>query len=215
MNALNYLDFEKPIVELLAKIEELKHVSEQVSEGVEGTKKIFSNLDAWQICRLARHPMRPYTKDYVSRIFTDFEELAGDRAFADDPSILCGIARLDGEPCAVIGEQKGRDTQEKIRYNFGMPRPEGYRKAVRVMRLAERFSMPVFTFIDTPGAYPGVGAEERGQAEAIAKSIQVMSALKVPTICTVIGEGVHLFRNFSRGLRLNPLEGCREGSGCR
>ena len=206
MNALNYLDFEKPIVELLAKIEELKHVSEQVSEGVEGvdlskeiallnqkdlelTKKIFSNLDAWQICRLARHPMRPYTKDYVSRIFTDFEELSGDRAFADDPSILCGIARLDGEPCAVIGEQKGRDTQEKIRYNFGMPRPEGYRKAVRVMRLAERFSMPVFTFIDTPGAYPGVGAEERGQAEAIAKSIQVMSALKVPTICTVIGEG--------------------------
>ena len=206
MNALNYLDFEKPIVELLAKIEELKHVSEQVSEGVEGvdlskeiallnqkdlelTKKIFSNLDAWQICRLARHPMRPYTKDYVSRIFTDFEELSGDRAFADDPSILCGIARLDGEPCAVIGEQKGRDTQEKIRYNFGMPRPEGYRKAIRLMKQAEKFNRPIITFVNTSGAYPGKEAEENGQGEAIARNLYEMSGIKVPILCLMIGEG--------------------------
>lgn len=201
--SLNYLEFELPIAELESKIEELKNVSrsgsldlsleEEVSrlkdKSVELTKKIFSELGSWQISQLARHPLRPYTKDYISRLFTEFDELAGDRAFANDPAIVGGIARLDGEPVMVIGQQKGRDTAEKIKRNFGMPKPEGYRKALRLMEMAERFKMPIITFIDTPGAYPGVGAEERGQSEAIARNLKVMAALKVPTICTVIGEG--------------------------
>ena len=153
------------------------------------TRTLFSDLGAWQISQVARHPMRPYTQDYIDRLFTDFDELAGDRAFADDKAIIGGIARFEGEPVMVIGQQKGRDTQEKIRRNFGMPRPEGYRKALRLMQMAERFKMPIITFIDTPGAYPGIGAEERGQSEAIARNLKVMSSLKVPVVCTVIGEG--------------------------
>jgi len=152
-------------------------------------KSIFSSLTAWQISQLARHPLRPYTLDYIEQIFTDFEELHGDRTYADDAAIVGGIARLDGRPVMVIGQQKGRDTKEKVRRNFGMPRPEGYRKALRLMEMAERFKMPLMTFIDTPGAYPGVGAEERGQSEAIARNLMVMSSLKIPIICTVIGEG--------------------------
>lgn len=201
--SLNYLDFELPIAELEAKIEELKNVGrggeldlsleEEVSrlkdKSVELTNKIFSDLGPWQVSQLARHPLRPYTKDYIERIFTEFDELAGDRAFANDPAIVGGVARLDGEPVMVIGQQKGRDTAEKIKRNFGMPKPEGYRKALRLMEMAERFNMPIITFIDTPGAYPGVGAEERGQSEAIAKNLKVMAGLKVPVICTVIGEG--------------------------
>jgi len=198
---LNFLEFEQPIAELEAKIEELRFVGDEsaisITDEIERlqaksralTENIFSNLSAWQVAQLARHPQRPYTLDYIQRIFTDFEELKGDRAFADDPAIVCGVARLDGRPVAVIGEQKGRDTKEKIRRNFGMPRPEGYRKALRIMKLAERFRLPIFTFIDTPGAYPGVGAEERGQSEAIARNLFEMSTLKVPIICTVIGEG--------------------------
>jgi acetyl-CoA carboxylase carboxyl transferase subunit alpha len=198
---LNFLDFEQPIAELEAKIEELRFVGDDsavsISEEIERlqaksralTENIFSSLSAWQVAQLARHPQRPYTLDYIQRIFTDFEELRGDRAYADDPAIVCGVARLDGRPVAVIGQQKGRDTKEKIRRNFGMPRPEGYRKALRIMKLAERFRLPVLTFIDTPGAYPGVGAEERGQSEAIARNLFEMSTLKVPVICTVIGEG--------------------------
>ncbi|GAA58943.1 acetyl-CoA carboxylase carboxyl transferase subunit alpha [Pseudoalteromonas sp. BSi20652] len=201
--SLNYLDFELPIAELEAKIEELQNVSrageldlgleEEVSKLKEKSdelkKKIFSELGAWQVSQLARHPLRPYTRDYIERIFTEFDEFAGDRTFANDPAILGGIARLDGEPVMVIGQQKGRDTAEKIKRNFGMPKPEGYRKALRLMEMAERFKMPIMTFIDTPGAYPGVGAEERGQSEAIARNLKVMATLKVPTICTVIGEG--------------------------
>jgi len=199
---MNYLDFEQPIAELLAHIEELKHVSSNISDvdfseqlaslekkNEEVTRNIFSKLGAWQISQLSRHPLRPYTLDYISAIFTDFEEMHGDRAFADDKAIVGGIARLDGEPVMVIGHQKGRDVQQRTLRNFGMPRPEGYRKALRLMQTAERFNMPIITFIDTPGAYPGVGAEERGQAEAIARNLKVMSALKVPVICTVIGEG--------------------------
>ena len=198
---MNYLDFEQPIAELLAHIEELKHVSSNISDvdfseqlaslekkNEEVTRNIFSKLGAWQISQLSRHPLRPYTLDYISAIFTDFEEMHGDRAFADDKAIVGGIARLDGEPVMVIGHQKGRDVQQRTLRNFGMPRPEGYRKALRLMQTAERFNMPIITFIDTPGAYPGVGAEE-GQAEAIARNLKVMSALKVPVICTVIGEG--------------------------
>lgn len=200
---MNFLEFEQPIAELLAQIEELKHVSANVGSSVdltdeinhlekkneELTRKLFSDLGARQISQLARHPQRPYTADYISRIFTDFDEMAGDRAYADDKAIVGGTARLDGQPVMVIGHQKGRDTQEKIKRNFGMPRPEGYRKALRLMQMAERFKMPIITFIDTPGAYPGVGAEERGQSEAIARNLKVMSSLKVPVICTVIGEG--------------------------
>jgi acetyl-CoA carboxylase carboxyl transferase subunit alpha len=195
------LDFEKPIADLEAKIEELRflgsdtgvNINEEIAH-LEGkaskmTEEIFGDLSPWQISQLARHPQRPYTLDYIRRICTDFEELHGDRAFANDPSIVGGPARLDGRPVMVIGHQKGRDTKEKLRRNFGMPRPEGYRKALRLMRLAERFRLPVITFIDTPGAYPGVGAEERGQSEAIARNLQVMAELKVPIICTVIGEG--------------------------
>jgi acetyl-CoA carboxylase carboxyl transferase subunit alpha len=166
--------------------DEIKHLEKKNEEL---TRKLFSDLGAWQISQVARHPQRPYTEDYLARIFTDFDELAGDRAFADDKAIVGGIARLDGQPVMVIGHQKGRDTQEKIKRNFGMPKPEGYRKALRLMQMAERFNMPIITFIDTPGAYPGVGAEERGQSEAIARNLKVMSSLKVPVICTVIGEG--------------------------
>ncbi|MFQ3265147.1 MAG: acetyl-CoA carboxylase carboxyl transferase subunit alpha, partial [Colwellia sp.] len=155
----------------------------------EQTKKIFSNLDPWQTARVARHPQRPYTLDYIPRVFTEFDELAGDRAYADDSAIVGGTARLDGKAVMIIGHQKGRSTAEKVKRNFGMPRPEGYRKALRLMEMAERFNMPIITFIDTPGAYPGVGAEERGQSEAIARNLKVMARLTVPIICTVIGEG--------------------------
>jgi len=201
--SLNFLDFEQPIAELDAKIEELKLVNtgqdldldleEQISQlkekNKELTQKIYSNLDAWQTARVARHPQRPYTLDYLPRIFTDFDELAGDRAYADDSAIVGGTARLDGKPVMVIGHQKGRNTTEKVKRNFGMPRPEGYRKALRLMEMAERFNMPIITFIDTPGAYPGVGAEERGQSEAIAMNLKVMARLTVPIVCTVVGEG--------------------------
>ena len=198
---LNFLDFEQPIAELEAKIEELRYVgsdteinlSEEISrlqsKSRELTESIFSNLKAAQIAQLARHPQRPYFLDYVQRIFTDFEELHGDRAFADDKAIIGGLARLEGKPVMIIGQQKGRDTKEKVQRNFGMPRPEGYRKAQRLMEMAERFELPVLTFIDTPGAYPGVDAEERGQSEAIARNLFVMSKLKTPIISTVIGEG--------------------------
>ena len=201
--SLNFLEFEKPIAELQAQIAELKHVAsdesidldiaeematlEQKSESL--TKKIFSNLGAWEVAQMARHPLRPYTQDYIDHIFTDFDELAGDRAYADDKAIIGGIARLDGMPVMVIGQQKGRETKEKIKRNFGMPRPEGYRKALRLMKMAERFNMPIITFIDTPGAYPGIGAEERGQSEAIARNLIEMAELTVPIVCTVIGEG--------------------------
>ena len=198
---LNYLEFEQPIVELDEKISELQNVSEggdiNIEEAIKSLcserkgmiERIFSDLSAWQISQMSRHPQRPYTLDYIGHMFTDFQELHGDRAFADDPAIVGGLARLEGRPVMVIGQQKGRDTKEKIRRNFGMPRPEGYRKALRLMQLAEKFDLPVVTFIDTPGAYPGIGAEERGQSEAIARNLQVMSELKVPIICTVIGEG--------------------------
>jgi acetyl-CoA carboxylase carboxyl transferase subunit alpha len=197
----NYLDFEQPIAELEAKIEELRYVGDDTEVNIGDeiskleeksrslTKSIFNKLDAWQTSKLARHPMRPYTFDYVERIFTDFQELHGDRAYADDAALVGGLARLDGMPVMVIGHQKGRDTKENIRRNFGMPRPEGYRKALRLMKLAERFRIPIITFIDTPGAYPGIGAEERNQSEAIARNLFEMSDLKTPIICTVIGEG--------------------------
>jgi acetyl-CoA carboxylase carboxyl transferase subunit alpha len=198
---MNFLDFEQPIAELEAKIEELRYVGDDsdinIGEEIgrlqkksrELTESIFSNLSAWQIAQVARHPQRPYTLDYVERVFTDFEELHGDRAFADDPAIVAGVARLRGRPVAVIGHQKGRDVKERLHRNYGMPRPEGYRKALRIMHLAERFRLPVLTFIDTPGAYPGIDAEERGQSEAIARNLQEMSRLGVPIIATVIGEG--------------------------
>ena len=198
---LKFLDFEQPIAELEAKIEELRNVEfdnninisdaiKQLEERSQAlTESIFTNLSDWQISQLSRHPGRPYTLDYVEHIFTDFHELHGDRAYADDPAIVCGLARLDGLPVMVIGHQKGRDTKEKIYRNFGMPRPEGYRKALRMMKMAERFKMPVICLIDTPGAYPGIGAEERGQSEAIARNLFEMSKLKTPIICTIIGEG--------------------------
>ncbi|HHB91876.1 MAG TPA: acetyl-CoA carboxylase carboxyl transferase subunit alpha [Thioploca sp.] len=198
---LNFLDFEQPIAELEAKIDELRYVDGDneinISDEIarlqvkceELTHKIFSNLSDWQISQLARHPKRPYLLDYIELIFTDFEELHGDRVFADDLAMVGGLARLEGNPVMVIGHQKGRDTKEKIQRNFGMPRPEGYRKALRLMRMAERFKIPILTFIDTPGAYPGVDAEERGQSEAIARNLYVMAGLKTPIICTIIGEG--------------------------
>lgn len=198
---LNFLDFEQPIAELEAKIDELHYVGDDadinISEEVEKlkaksrslTETIFSGLTPWQISQLARHPQRPYTMDYIIRLFTDFEELHGDRHYADDHAIIGGLARLDGQPVMIIGHQKGRDTREKLLRNFGMPRPEGYRKALRLMEMAERFDVPILTFIDTPGAYPGIGAEERGQSEAIARNLLVMARLKTPVICTVIGEG--------------------------
>ena len=198
---ITFLDFEQPISELESKIEELRFVQDDsavdISEEIERlqkknlalTKEIYSKLNAWQISQVARHPQRPYTLDYIQHLFTDFEELHGDRSFADDHAIVGGFARFDGQPVMVIGHQKGRDTKEKIYRNFGMPRPEGYRKALRLMRLAEKFDLPLFTFIDTPGAYPGIGAEERGQSEAIGRNLYVMAELQVPVICTVIGEG--------------------------
>lgn len=197
----NYLDFEQPIAELQAKIEGLKlvgtdtglNISEEITrleeKRVKLTEDIFAKLSAWQVAQLARHPKRPYTLDYVERIFTDFDELHGDRVFADDAAIVGGTARLNGEPVMIIGHQKGRDIKEKVKRNFGMPNPEGYRKALRLMEMAERFKLPILTFIDTPGAYPGIEAEERGQSEAIARNLAVMSRLKVPVIATVIGEG--------------------------
>ncbi|WP_395344530.1 acetyl-CoA carboxylase carboxyl transferase subunit alpha [Ningiella sp. W23] len=199
----HFLDFEQPIAELEAKIEELRLVNQggEFDVGIEEeisrlkeksgelTRKIFSGLGAWQISQVARHPMRPYTQDYIEHMLSDFDELAGDRAYADDKAVVGGLARLDDTPVMVIGHQKGRDTHEKIKRNFGMPKPEGYRKALRLMKMAERFSLPILTFIDTPGAYPGVGAEERGQSEAIAMNLKVMAELTVPIICTVIGEG--------------------------
>jgi acetyl-CoA carboxylase carboxyl transferase subunit alpha len=196
-----FLDFEQPIAELEAKIEELRFVQDDsaldISEEIRRlqkksqtlTKDIYAKLNAWQVSQVARHPQRPYTLDYVQGLFTDFSELHGDRAFADDAAIVGGMARFNGEPVMVIGHQKGRDTKEKILRNFGMPRPEGYRKALRLMRLAEKFGLPIFTFIDTPGAYPGIGAEERGQSEAIARNLYVMAELKTPIICTIVGEG--------------------------
>jgi len=198
---LNFLDFEQPIADLEAKIEELRHVDTDseinIDEEIERlqaksrelTTSIFSNLNSWQIAQLARHPQRPYTLDYLSGLLTEFEELHGDRSYSDDPALIGGIGRLDGRPIMVIGHQKGRTTKEKLDRHFGMPRPEGYRKALRLMRMAEKFGLPILTFIDTPGAYPGVGAEERGQSEAIARNLFVMSRLRVPIICTVIGEG--------------------------
>jgi acetyl-CoA carboxylase carboxyl transferase subunit alpha len=198
---LNFLEFEQPIAELEAKIDELNYISDDADINITDevkklkeksralTDSIFSNLTSWQVSQLARHPQRPYTLDYIIRIFSDFEELHGDRHFGDDPAIIGGVARLDDQPVMVIGQQKGRDTREKLLRNFGMPRPEGYRKAMRLMQMAERFKLPVLTFIDTPGAYPGIGAEERGQSEAIARNLLVMSRLKTPIICTVIGEG--------------------------
>lgn len=201
INSLNFLEFEQPIAELEAKIEELRKVTDDTevnigeelgrleSKSRELTELIFSELSAWQTALLARHPQRPYTLDYIEHLFTEFEELHGDRAFAEDPAIVGGLARFDGRPVMVIGHQKGRDTNDKIYRRFGMPRPEGYRKALRLMDIAERFKLPVFTFIDTPGAYPGVGAEERGQSEAIARNLLRLAALKTPVVCTVIGEG--------------------------
>ncbi len=197
----NYLDFEQSIADLEAKIEALRaagndrdlNLNEEINrlraKSRKLTESIFTGLTPWQISQMARHPLRPYTLDYLKRVFTDFEELHGDRAFADDPAIVAGLARLEGRPVMVIGHQKGRDTREKLKRNFGMPRPEGYRKAMRLMKTAERFRIPVLTFIDTPGAYPGVGAEERGQSEAIARNLYVMAALRTPILSTVIGEG--------------------------
>lgn len=197
----NYLDFEQPIADLEAKIQELRNASTGPAVNVDAevhalqdklrkrTAQIFRDLSSWQVSQLARHPARPYTLDYVRVICDEFQELAGDRAFADDKAIVGGLARIDGRPVVVIGHQKGRDTKEKIRRNFGMPKPEGYRKALRLMKLAERFGLPILTFIDTPGAWPGIDAEERGQSEAIARNLLEMAELKVPIICTVIGEG--------------------------
>ncbi|MBK1702129.1 acetyl-CoA carboxylase carboxyltransferase subunit alpha [Thiococcus pfennigii] len=197
----HFLDFEQPIAELEAKLDELRRVGDDnalnIGDEIERLRKkcmtltesIFSSLTPWQISQLSRHPRRPYLLDYVERLFEDFQELHGDRAFADDRAIVGGVARLDGRSVMVIGHQKGRDTKEKIQRNFGMPRPEGYRKAMRLMEMAERFRLPILTFIDTPGAYPGVGAEERGQSEAIARNLQVMAALRTPIVCTVVGEG--------------------------
>ncbi len=198
---LKFLDFEQPIAELEAKIDELRFVGDDsevnISEEIGRlqaksrtlTESIFKNLSAWQIAQLARHPQRPYTLDYVGSVFTDFQELHGDRMFRDDPAMVGGLARLEGRPVMVVGHQKGRDTKERVYRNYGMPRPEGYRKALRLMKLAERFSIPVVTLIDTPGAYPGVGAEERGQSEAIARNLYTMSELRTPIVSVVIGEG--------------------------
>ena len=198
---LKFLDFEQPIAELEAKIDELRFVGDDseinINEEVARlkvksetlTKNIFSKLSAWQIAQIARHPLRPYTADYLEHIAPDFQELHGDRMYADDPAIICGVGRLDGRPVMFIGHQQGRDTKERVRRNYGMPKPEGYRKAQRMMKMAEKFSMPIVTLIDTPGAYPGVGAEERGQSEAIARSLYLMAGLRTPIIAVVIGEG--------------------------
>ena len=198
---VSFLDFESPIAELEDKIEQLRYVQDDSALDIMDeisrlskksaalTKDIYAKLSPWQISQVSRHPQRPYTLDYVEHLFTDFEELHGDRVFADDKAIVGGLARFNGQSVMVIGHQKGRDTKEKIVRNFGMPRPEGYRKALRLMRLAEKFGIPIMTFIDTPGAYPGVGAEERGQSEAIGRNLYEMTELRVPIICTVIGEG--------------------------
>ena len=197
----NYLDFEQPIADLEVKIEELQlvgsdndlNIVEEINKlrekSTKLTEKIFTNLTPWETVRVARHPLRPYTLDYISRVFTDFEELHGDRHFADDSAIVGGLARLNGEPVMVIGQEKGRGVTEKVKRNFGMPKPEGYRKALRLMNMAERFRLPIITLIDTPGAYPGIDSEERGISEAIAQNLAVMSRLKTPIICVVIGEG--------------------------
>lgn len=197
----NYLDFEQPIAELEGKIEELQlvgndndlNISEEISKlrekSIKLTENIYSDLSAWDVVRVARHPQRPYSVDYIKRIFTDWDELHGDRHFGDDHAIVGGVARLDGKPVMVIGEEKGRSVSDKVKRNFGMPKPEGYRKALRLMEMAERFKMPVLTLIDTPGAYPGIDSEERGISEAIAQNLAVMSRLRTPIICTVIGEG--------------------------
>ena len=197
----NFLDFEQPIAELDAKIQELRHASRGQSLNIDAeiaaledklkkkTAEIFRNLTPWQVAQLSRHPARPYTQDYIGVVCEEFHELAGDRAYADDAAIVAGIGRIDGRSVMIVGHQKGRDTKSKIRRNFGMPRPEGYRKALRLMQTAERFGLPLLTFIDTPGAYPGVGAEERGQSEAIARNLLEMARLRVPVICSVIGEG--------------------------
>jgi len=198
---LNYLDFEQPIAELQKKIDELRfvangseiNIADQIhqleAKSRELTQQIFTQLSAWQIAQLARHPQRPYALDYVKAIFTDWDELHGDRSYKDDAAIVCGIARLEGRPVVVIGQQKGRDAKERVYRNFGMPKPEGYRKALRVMKLAEKFHLPVVTLIDTPGAYPGIGAEERNQSEAIARNLYELSRLRTPVLATVIGEG--------------------------
>lgn len=197
----NFLDFEQPIADLDSKIQELQRASQGRGVNIDievgglqkkleqRTAEIFSALSPWQISQLSRHPQRPYSLDYFELMFDEFHELAGDRAFADDAAIVGGLARLNGRACMVIGQQKGRDTKSKVKRNFGMPRPEGYRKALRLMKMAERFGLPLFTFIDTPGAYPGIGAEERGQSEAIARNLLEMAELKIPVICSVIGEG--------------------------
>ena len=196
-----FLDFEQPIAELEAKLAELRQASQGSALNIDDevvklreklaikTEQIFAGLSAWQVTQIARHPQRPYTLDYITALFEDFHELAGDRAFGEDAAIVAGLARFDGKPIMVIGQQKGRDTKQKIRRNFGMPRPEGYRKALRLMRMAQRFGLPLVCLIDTPGAYPGVGAEERGQSEAIARNLMEMSRLRVPIVCIVIGEG--------------------------
>jgi acetyl-CoA carboxylase carboxyl transferase subunit alpha len=201
MSKRHFLEFEQPVAELETKIEELRYVQSEsavdISEEIDRlskksqqlTKDIYSSLTPWQVTQIARHPQRPYTLDYVNEIFTDFQELHGDRHFADDQSIVGGLARFNGQACMVIGHQKGRDTKERGLRNFGMSRPEGYRKALRLMKLAEKFGLPVFTFVDTPGAYPGIGAEERGQSEAIGRNIFEMAQLEVPIVCTIIGEG--------------------------
>jgi len=196
-----FLDFEQPIAELQAKIDELRYVHEDSAVDISDeinrlqkksqqlTRDIYGKLTSWQIALVARHPQRPYTLDYINGMFSDFRELSGDRSYADDPAIVGGLARFNGAPCMVIGHQKGRDTKEKIHRNFGMPRPEGYRKALRLMKLAEKFALPLFTFVDTPGAYPGIDAEERGQSEAIGRNLYEMAGLSIPIIVTVIGEG--------------------------
>lgn len=198
---LNYLDFEQPIAELEGKIEELKlvgtdndlNIGEEISrlreKSVKLTENIYSSLTPWQVVQVARHPQRPYSADYIERIFDDFDELHGDRHFGDDHAIIGGVARIDGKPVMVIGEEKGRSVKDKVHRNFGMPKPEGYRKALRLMEMAERFKLPVLTLIDTPGAYPGIDSEERGISESIAQNLAVMSRLRTPIICTVIGEG--------------------------
>ena len=243
---ISFLDFEGSIAELEEKIEQLRYMQDdsaldiadeisRLSKKSEAlTKDVYSKLSPWQISQVSRHPQRPYTLDYVEALFTDFEELHGDRTFADDKAIVGGLARFNGQSVMVIGHQKGRDTKEKIMRNFGMPRPEGYRKAMRLMRLAEKFGIPIMTFIDTPGAYPGVNAEERGQSEAIGRNLYEMSELRVPIICTVIGEGgirrrpgdrgrrraadaaiQHLLGDLARGLRLHPVEERGKGARCR
>ncbi len=201
MSKRHFLDFEQPVSDLESKIEELRYVQNEsavdISEEIDRlgkkslqlTKDIYSSLSPWQVTQIARHPQRPYTLDYVNELFTDFQELHGDRHFADDQSIVGGLARFNGQACMVLGHQKGRDTKERGLRNFGMSRPEGYRKALRLMKLAEKFGLPVFTFVDTPGAYPGIGAEERGQSEAIGRNIFEMAQLEVPIIVTIIGEG--------------------------